>query len=92
MRDFANLGCTLSGPATLTGSATGWVTNESPKLSLFRAKRLIKAQKMDNYSIGGVVSGTFKREGKLTFLKVFEAGHGVSSSRPKVALQVSSRR
>ena len=54
----------------------------------FPGQEAFKAQKMDNYSVDGVISGTFKMEGNLTFLKVFEAGHGVSSSKPKVALQV----
>lgn len=54
----------------------------------FPGREAFNAQKMGNYSVGGVVSGTFKTEGNLTFLRVFEAGHGVSLSKPKVALQV----
>lgn len=47
-----------------------------------------KAKGLGNYSVDGVVSGTLKIEGNLTFLRVFGAGHSVSWDRPKVALQV----
>lgn len=47
-----------------------------------------KARQLGNYSVDGVVSGTFKMEGNLAFLRVFGAGHGVSWDKPKVALQV----
>ena len=47
-----------------------------------------KAKPLGNYSVDGVVSGTVKTEGNLTFLRVFGAGHGVQWDKPKVALQV----
>lgn len=47
-----------------------------------------KDKNMGNYSVDGIVSGTTKREGNLTFLRIFGAAHQVSLGKPKVALQV----
>lgn len=54
----------------------------------YAGQAAFKAKKLGNYSVYGVVSGTLKTEGNLTFLRVFGAGHGVSWDKPKVALQV----
>lgn len=47
-----------------------------------------KAQPLANSTLDGVVSGTFKTEGNLTFSCVLGAGHEVLIDNPKVALQV----
>lgn len=66
-----------------------WVGNQRVAEAVtIPGQEAFKGWKMGNYSVGGVVSGTFKTEGNLTFLRVFQAGHGVSSSKPKLALQV----
>jgi carboxypeptidase C (cathepsin A) len=41
-----------------------------------------------NYTVNGEVKGTFKTEGKLSWLRVFNSGHQVPSFQPELALQV----
>lgn len=43
---------------------------------------------MANYSVDGRLSGTFKSEGNLTFLRVFQAGHDAFAENPLLALKV----
>lgn len=47
-----------------------------------------QAKELGNYSVDGVVGGTFKMEANLAFLRLFEAGHIVSLYQPKVILQI----
>lgn len=66
-----------------------WLGNQLvAEAILYPGQAAFKAKNLGNYSVDGVVSGTSKTEGNLTFLKVFGAGHSVSWDRPIVALQV----
>lgn len=43
---------------------------------------------MANYTVDGGLSGTFKSEGNLTFLRVFQAGHDAFAGNPLMGLKV----
>lgn len=47
-----------------------------------------KSADLKPYSVNGKEMGTFKTEGKLSFLRVYGAGHEVPYYQPEVALQV----
>lgn len=47
-----------------------------------------KAHPMANYTVDGGLSGTFKSEGNLTFLRVFQAGHDAFAGNPLMGLKV----
>lgn len=42
---------------------------------------------LEPYTVGGKEVGTFKTQGKLSFLRVYGAGHEVPYYQPEVALQ-----
>jgi len=42
---------------------------------------VFKYMEVKNYTVNGVVSGTYKTEGRLNWLRVFESGHSVSYYR-----------
>ncbi|KAL8949071.1 MAG: hypothetical protein Q9222_004796 [Ikaeria aurantiellina] len=47
-----------------------------------------KAKALESYNVGGKQAGTFKSVGKLSFARVFGAGHEVPFYQPEAALQV----
>jgi hypothetical protein len=42
---------------------------------------VFKYKEVKNYTVNGVVAGTYKTEGRLNWLRVFESGHFVSYYR-----------
>lgn len=48
----------------------------------------LKNTPLTNYTVNGKVAGRFKTAGKLSFMRVFGAGHEVPFYQPEVALQV----
>jgi hypothetical protein len=42
---------------------------------------VFKSKEVKNYTVNGVVAGTYKTEGQLNWLRVFESGHSVSYYR-----------
>jgi carboxypeptidase C (cathepsin A) len=53
----------------------------------FAESAAFNSKSLAPYTAGGVQYGTFKTAGKLSFLNVFGAGHGVPAYQPVVALQ-----
>jgi carboxypeptidase C (cathepsin A) len=45
-------------------------------------------KRMKPYTVNGVEYGMFKTAGKLSYLRVYEAGHMIPAYQPVVALQV----
>lgn len=43
---------------------------------------------VSNYTVNGVVKGTFKTVGNLSWLRVFDSGHEVPAFQPELALQL----
>jgi carboxypeptidase C (cathepsin A) len=54
----------------------------------YTSSAAFKASALTNYTVNGVVSGTYKSVGNLSFLRVFAAGHEVPYYQPATALQV----
>jgi carboxypeptidase C (cathepsin A) len=46
------------------------------------------AKPVVNYTVDGVVKGTYKNVGNLSWLRVFDSGHTVPYFQPELALQV----
>lgn len=47
-----------------------------------------KNKSVKNYTTDGVVGGTFKTLGNLSWLRVFDSGHEVPAYKPELSLQV----
>lgn len=58
--------------------------NEIP----YAGHHTFKNKPVEDYKVGGVVGGTFKTVGKLSWLRVFESGHEVPAFKPELAFQV----
>lgn len=81
--------CTIKQFAGDADWICNWMGNKLVAEALrYPGQAAFKAKNLGSYSVDGVVSGTLKMEGNLTFLRVFEAAHQVSLGKPKVALQV----
>lgn len=66
-----------------------WVGNKRMAETIpYPGQAAFKTKNLANYSVNGLVSGTTKTEGNLTFLRVFGAAHQVGLGKPIVALQV----
>ncbi|KAL8683737.1 MAG: hypothetical protein Q9186_000371 [Xanthomendoza sp. 1 TL-2023] len=66
-----------------------WFGNQIAAQSVvYPEQSALADQPLANYTVGGRVVGTFKTAGKLSFARVFGAGHEVPFYRPEVALQV----
>lgn len=46
-----------------------------------------KSANLESYTVNGKEMGTFKTQGKLSFLRVYGAGHEVPYYQPELALQ-----
>ena len=53
----------------------------------FSGQQSFNSQPLVNYTVNGTVGGTFKTYDKLSFLRVFGAGHKVAYYQPQLALQ-----
>jgi carboxypeptidase D len=42
---------------------------------------------VENYTVDGVVKGTYKNVDNLSWLRVFNSGHEVPAFQPEIALQ-----
>jgi carboxypeptidase C (cathepsin A) len=49
---------------------------------------IFKDKPVTNYTVNGVVGGTFKSVENLSWLRVFESGHEVAAYQPALAYQV----
>lgn len=70
-------------------AACDWMGNlEAANAVEYSGHNKFKSKAVSNYTVNGVVKGTFKTVGKLSWLRVFDAGHEVPAFQPELALQV----
>ncbi|KAL8687804.1 MAG: hypothetical protein Q9224_005046, partial [Gallowayella concinna] len=66
-----------------------WFGNQiAAQAVVYPEQSALADQPLANYTVEGKVVGTFKTAGKLSFARVFGAGHEVPFYQPEVALQV----
>jgi len=79
--------------ARFTFSSTDWICNvlgqERAYSHLqFAESAEFNSQQLKPYTVNGVQRGLFKTAGKVSYLRVSEAGHEIPAYQPEVALQV----
>lgn len=89
LSDVVNKGITTVIWAGDADFICNWFGNQAAAEAVtYSGQNAFKAKALAPYNVGGKQGGTFKTEGKLSFLRVFGAGHEVPFYTPEVALQV----
>ncbi|KAL9013022.1 MAG: hypothetical protein Q9173_002247 [Seirophora scorigena] len=66
-----------------------WIGNQATaEAVVYSGQSEFKNATLAPYHVGGKQAGTFKAVGKLSFARIFEAGHEVPYYQPKAALQI----
>ncbi|KAL8812102.1 MAG: hypothetical protein Q9223_005209 [Gallowayella weberi] len=66
-----------------------WIGNQAAAQAVsYPEQSALANEPLANYTVAGRVAGTFKAAGKLSFARIFGAGHEVPFYQPEVALQV----
>jgi carboxypeptidase C (cathepsin A) len=73
-----------------------WICNwygglASAESLTYSGSAAFKKKAVSNYTVDGVVGGTFKTEGNLSWLRVFGAGHEVCSVPGRLSLTLICR-